>query len=428
MFVLYNILQLVFLPIFLPFITLFVLFSPKYRDRMPARLGVGLSRKFSSQAISVNGSSTKAIWLHALSVGEVTSAVPLITGLRKKYPDSKIIVSVTTRTGKLVADNLLKSLADHILDAPLDLLPVVRRFVKYIRPDLFILIETDFWPNTLLVLHSKDVPTILVNGRVSEKSMQGYQRMRFFFTPMFQSFSYLCMQTKRDRDKMEKMGLPAQKLRTLGNLKFDTAAGHGNSTLTPPAELLPKDRILFICGSTHPGEEHILIASYSQVRKIHPELFLIIAPRDTNRSTEIQSLAVEHGLTVALRSENRAIRADIFILDTIGELVHFYALSDIAFVGGSFVQKNGHNPIEPAIMGLPVIFGPNMQDFSEIADALMSSGGATMISGQQELSEILSTLLSSPELRTGQGKAAEQCVKSQRGVIDKHLELIEQLL
>ncbi len=162
MFVLYNILQLIFLPVFLPFIIIFVLCSSKYRDRIPARLGVGLSHK-----IAQSDSSSPTIWLHALSVGEVTSAVPLVAGLRKKYPGSRIVVSVTTRTGKRVADNLLKSLADHIIDGPLDLLPVVSLFVKIIQPNLFILIETDLWPNTILFLKHKTIPTILVNGRVS---------------------------------------------------------------------------------------------------------------------------------------------------------------------------------------------------------------------------------------------------------------------
>jgi 3-deoxy-D-manno-octulosonic-acid transferase len=425
MFVLYNILQLVLLPVFLPFIILFVLFSPKYRDRIPSRMGIALGRKISN---SGPVSPAKTIWLHALSVGEVTSAVPLLAGLRKTYPDSRIIVSVTTRTGKGVADNLLKSIADHVIDGPFDVLPVVSHFVKHIRPDLFILVETDLWPNTLLFLKNKNIPTILVNGRISQESMAGYKRLHFFFNPMFQSFSYLCLQTKHDRDNMEAIGLPPEKLQTLGNLKFDTMAKKANPTLKTVTGLLPEGRTLFICGSTHPGEEKILIDCYAQVRKTYPELFLIIAPRDTNRSSEIRSVAEKYHLRVSLRSELSSTSADMFILDTIGELIHFYALCDIGFVGGSLVNKGGHNPIEPATMGLPVIFGQNMQDFSEIAEALISSGGATKVSDGHELAEIISKLLSSPELRTRQGKAAQQCVESQRGVIDKHLELIRQLL
>lgn len=425
MFVLYNILQLVLLPVFFPFIILFVLFSPKYRDRFPSRMGIGLGRKISDSGAAP---PAKTIWLHALSVGEVTSAVPLIAGLRKRYPNSRIIVSVTTRTGKGVADNLLKSIADHVIDGPFDILPVVSHFVKHIRPDLFILIETDLWPNILLFLKNKNIPTILVNGRISQDSMAGYKKLHFFFNPMFQSFSYLCLQTKHDKDNMQAMGLPPEKLRTLGNLKFDTIAGKANPSFNSVTGVLPEDRIILICGSTHPGEEKILIDCYAQVRKTYPELFLVIAPRDTNRSSEIRSIAEKYHLRVSLRSEQSSTSADMFILNTIGELIHFYALCDIGFVGGSLVSRGGHNPIEPATMGLPVIFGQYMQDFSEIAEALINSGGATMVSDGHELAEIISKLIASPGLRTRQGQAAQQCVKSQRGVIDKHLELIRQLL
>ena len=432
MLVLYNILQLVLLAVFLPFIALFVLLNPKYRDRIPARLGLGLARRISEYKPSNNGASRQTLWLHALSVGEVTSAVPLVTGLRKAYPLSRIIVSVTTRTGKRLADKLLRSSADHIIDSPLDILPVIAFFIKYIQPNLFILVETDFWPNTLLFLQQKRVPTLLVNGRVSEKSMDGYRRLRVFFVPMMQSFSFLCMQTEYDCKKMADLGVPPEKLRTLGNLKFDTVIGqlteHARPELKPAADILPRNRILFVCGSTHPGEEKILIDCYCQMRKTHPELFLIIAPRAPGRSTEIQALAAVHDLTATLRSGNGGAGTDLFILDTIGELIDFYALSDIAFVGGSLVMQGGHNPIEPAIMGIPVIFGPNMQDFSEIADTLQSAGGATMVSSQCDLTELLRRLLSSRDMRARQGLAARQCIEKQCGVIDKYLELIRRVL
>jgi 3-deoxy-D-manno-octulosonic-acid transferase len=428
MFLLYNIVQLVFLAVFLPFITLFVLFSSKYRVRIPARLGFGLGRRISMPGLAKDGPPAQTIWLHALSVGEVTSAVPLLAGLRKTYPDKRLIVSVTTHTGKKIAAELLGTIADHVIDGPLDLLPVVARFVKKIRPDLFILVETDLWPNTLLLLKHRNIPTILVNGRVSRESLAGYRRWRFFFTPMFQSFSFLCMQTQRDRNNMESLGLPPEKLRTLGNLKFGATPGTTASSPPLAAGLLPKDRIIFICGSTHPGEEAILIDCYCQVRKTYPELYLIIAARDTNRSAELSALARDHQLTVSLRSENRATSADMLILDTLGELNRFYALADIAFVGGSLVTIGGHNPIEPASMGLPVLFGPHMQNNSEIADALISCGGATQVSSRLELVDLLSQLLASADLRTRQGQAAQRCVESQGGIIDKHLELIRQLL
>lgn len=428
MFVLYNIVQLVLLAVFFPFIALFVLARRKYRDRIRARLGFGLTHLLAVDKITTVGGKPPTIWLHALSVGEVTSAVPLIAGLRKTYPEKRIIVSVATRTGKQLADRLLATSADHIIDGPLDILPVIVRFTKVIQPELYILVETDFWPNILLFLRQKNIPTILVNGRISEKSLAGYHRLRLFFSPMLQSFTYVCLQTEHDRENLEQLGLLPEKLYTLGNLKLATQPANTNPDRTSLATLLPNDRIFFICGSTHPGEEEILIACYLQLRKTHPELFLILAPRNPDRAAEIRGLAAAQGLTATLRSSGTKSGADLFILDSIGELITFYSLAHIAFVGGSLVKLGGHNPIEPAVMGIPVIFGPNMQDFSEIATALLSVGGATEISDDYDLTELLKNLVPSPELRAAQGLAARTCIEKQPGVIKRHLALIDQVL
>ncbi|MBU1565075.1 MAG: 3-deoxy-D-manno-octulosonic acid transferase [Proteobacteria bacterium] len=424
MFVLYNILQLAFLLVFSPLITLFVACSSKYRDRVPARLSAGIAQK-----LSTCKSTARTIWVHALSVGEVTSAVPLVRGLRAKYPGDRIVVSVTTRSGKKVAETLLSSSADCIIDGPLDLLPVVQRFINHIHPNLFILVETDFWPNILLCLKKKEIPTILVNGRVSEKSMTRYQRLRFFFLPMFQCFSFLSMQTLRDKEKMEFLGISQGMLPILGNLKFATRPQQGN-TDSPSflADLLPKDRILFIAGSTHPGEELILIDVYVGLRDNHPELFLIIAPRDPRRAKEIADLAAGYNLQTSLRSHGVFLASDIFVLDSIGELVDFYALADLAFVGGSLVEKGGHNPIEPAAMSIPVLFGPHMEDFSEIADSLVSACGAVKIDSKQEISKVLSGLLNDSDRRSQMGLAAQKCVLERHDIIAKHLDLIAKFL
>ncbi len=423
MFLLYNILQVCFLLVFLPLLILFVAQSDKYRARLPARLGRGLTTKLGTEK-----RRSKTIWLHALSVGEVTSAVPLVAGLRKKYPAATIIVSVTTSTGRLVADTLLGKTADRVIDGPLDLLPVVQLFIRRIRPDLFILVETDFWPNILSCLKRRGIPAILVNGRVSRKSMARYRRLHFFFLPMFQCFSFLCMQTEGDRDKMALLGISPDRLPALGNLKFATPAAAGNGTVAMKAGYLPKNRIIFIAGSTHPGEEQLLIDSYARLRGRHPELFLVLAPRDSKRAGELVTLAGGRGLTAALRSAGTFQPADIFILDTIGELVDFYGLADLAFVGGSLVKKGGHNPIEPAAMAIPVLFGPNMEDFSEIAASLIAEGGATEIGDPEQLTGILSDLLDHSDQRSRMGQAAQRCVLRQHDIIARHLLLIDRLL
>ncbi len=422
MFVLYNILQFAFLLFFWPLLILFVA-SHSNRDRIPARLGAGLFEKLATVK-----KATRTVWLHALSVGEVTSAVPLVRGLRAKYPAARIVVSVTTRSGKKVADCLLGSSADCIIDGPIDLLPVVCRFIRLIRPDLFILIETDFWPNLLACLKYQGFPAILVNGRVSEKSMTRYQQLGFFFRPMFQCFSYLAMQTLRDKEKMELLGLLPEKLPILGNLKFATRAQDNTDSSEALAALLPKDRILFIAGSTHPGEEQLLIDCYRKLRKAHPDLFLVLAPRDPNRAREIANLAARNGLRTSLRSAAVFLPADIFIVDSIGELVAFYAVADLAFVGGSLVKEGGHNPVEPAAMAIPVLFGPHMEDFSEIADSLLKAGGAVEIDDGQKMSKVLTELLSKPDYRLQMGRAAQKCVFERHDIIANHLQLIEKFL
>jgi 3-deoxy-D-manno-octulosonic-acid transferase len=430
MLVLYNTLQAVILPVFSPLLLLFVLLHPKYRNRVPSRLGFGLRKRVLAQK-NYDFSTTKTYWIHALSIGEVTSAVPLIQGLKTKEPDCRIVFSVTTRSGRQVADNLLPNLVDHIINGPFDILPVVRYFMQQIKPSCFILVETDFWPNILRQLKKHNIPAVLVNGRVSDEALSGYKKMTFFFQPLFNSFSALCMQTEVDREKLLSLGVPPERLYTLGNLKFDTINplknGKGEAACMIKKQF-PAQAIVFIAGSTHPGEEDILIKSYLEVRKSEEDFYLVIAPRDIRRAAEIAALADSYGLTASMRSESEKSTTDIFILDTIGELSACYGLGDISFVGGSLVRQGGHNPIEPAIMQTPVLFGPHMEDFSEIAQSLIEAGGAHLVKNYQEMSTILLKLAVNEKLRTSQGRIAQQIVARKRGVIERHLQLIHGLL
>ncbi|MFT5727013.1 MAG: 3-deoxy-D-manno-octulosonic-acid transferase [Desulforhopalus sp.] len=426
MFILYNMLQFLFLVVFFPFIAIFVLCSPKYRDRIPARLGFGLRKKIN--LISTSKEKAPIFWIHALSVGETTSSEPLIRGLRKRFPNCKIIFSVTTKSGKGVADLRLTHQVDAVIDGPLDILPVVLYFHAKIQPDLFILVETDFWPNNLLLLKNKSIPTILVNGRVSEKSITGYRRIPFFFNPMFQSFTSLCMQTASDKKKIASLGLEPQKVLTLGNLKFDAPELYFKKEGVELEHYLPENKVIFICGSTHPGEEESLIASYLRVREDFPEIFLILAPRNVKRAQEIKEMASAYSLSVSMRTEPEQTSSDIFILNTIGELAACYSLANIAFVGGSLVSKGGHNPIEPASMGIPVLFGPHMEDFSEIAQSLIECDGGRTIQNEDELTQTLKAYLKAPERRENDGLSAKHFIDNHRGVIDKHLHLIQTLL
>jgi len=422
MFILYCLLQLLFLPVLLLLI-IPAIAIPKYRGRIPARLGAGLSA-----IIPAAAAGRKTIWVHALSVGEVTSAIPLLKGLRRDHPRHRIVFSVATRSGQTIARKLAVDLVDHIIASPIDILPVVALFVHRIHPILFVLVETDFWPGLLGYLRLKKIPAVLVNGRISEKSMKGYSRFRFFFRPLFCSFRYLFMQTAADAKAMKTLGVEQRRIKTAGNLKFDTHIRNYPAGTNQLQTLFPSGKILFIAGSTHPGEEKILFQVFTTLRHSFPHLLLIVAPRNPDRKKEICSLAESFHLDVECRTAMKASRSPVFLLDTIGELIDFYSLSHIAFIGGSLVNCGGHNPVEPAIFGIPVLFGPDMTDFHEIALSLLRTGGGVQVKDGNELLRTLESFLNSDSRRKKYGIAARQCISLQRGVINNHLKIINKLM
>lgn len=418
----YNITQFAILAVFWPVLLLLILVKRKYRRHLPARLGLGLAQNFPPLR---EGQPT--FWVHGLSVGEITSAAPLVVGLRTTYPKSHIVVTAATETGLSTANSLLHGVADQILSSPLDLLPVVNRFISRIQPDLFILVETDFWPNLLAALHRRHHPILLVNGRISHKSFTVYNRFSWFFVPMFQRFDHICMQTERDRQNMKDLGLIDEKLHILGNLKFAQPATTSASSLSIFRHL-PENRLVFVAGSTHRGEEQFIFQAYRELRSDHPDFYLVLVPRNTERAEEILELGGKYRLRGIKRSAELEKTGDYLLVDTIGELVDLYRSCHIAFVGGSLVAEGGHNPIEPASMSKPVLFGPHMEDFEEIAAALVAAGGALVVPEGQQLCSILKGLIADEDLRSRIGTCASACTMSQQGVITRHLELIASLL
>lgn len=424
MILLYTFLQIILLPLlFLP-LAVIILLTPKYRMRSLHRLGFGLQTKKQTG----QNKKRKTIWIHALSVGEVTSALPLVSGLRKEMPDVELVFSATSSAGAKVAEKLLHNKVDRFVAFPFDIFPVIKRFLRVIQPDLFILVETDFWPGLLSTLKAQGIPSLLVNGRISDKSIQSYRRFSFFFRPLFASFKTLSMQTENDKDKLISLDVDHRQIETLGNLKYDTALYSSSQRELPISFSLPGHSSLLVAGSTHAGEEQIILQAYKELKASFPQLYLVIAPRDINQGKEIQTLAADMQLQGNRRSQINAGGKDLFILDSIGELNGVYSYADIAFVGGSLVPKGGHNPIEPAIFSVPVLYGHHMNDFSEISDKLIQAGGAFMIHNQDEMSSTLRKLLDDPEFLQETGKAAQNCIRSQQGVIKRHLALIKEML
>ena len=429
MLLLYNILSFFFTLLLLPLL-LFIASRKKYRDRVLPRLGIGLANQLAS--LPRRAPSAPTFWIHALSVGEVTSALPLVRGLRRAYPEARIVFSVTTRSGRQVAERLLSPSVDLIIPGPLDLGPVVPFFVKTILPDLFILVETDFWPNWLHCLARKRIPLLLVNGRISQKSFVRYRRAAFFFKPMFRTFTALSMQTVADAEKMISLGVEVNKVVTLGNLKFDTVEdlGQGNAAkrLTKEDYGFKTSAPLWICGSTHRGEEQLLFQVFLDLRRAIPDLQLLIAPRNIERAGEIIAMGDQYALTCRQWTQEKHGRGSILILDTIGELAACYPMADAVFIGGSLVAEGGHNPIEPAALGVPVLFGPHMEDFAEIATELVQHGGARQVKTATALFAAIQPLFTDPALHRSMAAAALDCIMANQGVVRKHLDTITELL
>jgi 3-deoxy-D-manno-octulosonic-acid transferase len=286
-------------------------------------------------------------------------------------------------------------------------------------------VETDFWPNWLAQLHQHNIPSLLVNGRISVRACASYRRFAFFFRPMFQCFTLLTMQTEEDRNKLLSLGIPAERVKVLGNLKYEIPAQQNT-----PADLKAayQGRLLWVCGSTHPGEEALLLAVFQKICQQGLELHLLLAPRQISRSSQVLQIAQGLGLTAELRSRrDRRTCPPVVILDSLGELAGCYALARLAFIGGSLVAEGGHNPIEAAVQGVPVLFGPHMEDFIEIAQALLASGGAEQVTAAS-LQERVTSLLTDSQCHARMSQAAQDLVAQQGGHVQGHLQQIKTFL
>ncbi|MDR3629370.1 MAG: 3-deoxy-D-manno-octulosonic acid transferase [Desulfocapsaceae bacterium] len=417
MIIIYNIAQILLIILVWPLIALTIAVRPRHWGHILKRLGWGLCPDRRKEP------GKKTVWVHALSVGEVTSSLPLVAGIRKDL-DVELVFSATTRTGTRMAAEIIAPHVDRLIPYPIDIIFVILHFIRIIRPDLFILVETDFWPNQLAALQRKKIPTLLVNGRISGKSMDSYRRFGFFFRPLFNSFSALGMQTAEDGRRLTAMGIDAGKIVNLGNLKFDSQP---SSVIESGGNWPSAIRIL--AGSTHRGEEEMLMLAYGELKKAGRNLSLVIAPRDIARSPEVVRLATSLGLETSCRSQGWPDhQPDLLILDTIGELAACYRTCDIAFTGGSLVDEGGHNPLEPAVAGVPVLFGPHMEDFAEVASEMIAAGGAIRVADADALFHSLERLVDDSALRQATGQAAAAYVRGKQGVVGNHLDLIRKYL
>jgi 3-deoxy-D-manno-octulosonic-acid transferase len=390
--------------------------NPDYRRRWKERFG------FPDKITSHD----RIIWLHAVSVGEVQVSRPLVNGLLEEYPDYKILITTMTPTG---ADSVNQYFSDSVkhLYLPYDLPVAVKHFISVIEPSILIVMETELWPNLFHYCHKKDIPIIVINARMSEKSAKGYRRFSSLIRPMLENVSLVVAQGKKDAERMIALGVDKDKISVTGNLKFDINLPH---SVTEQAQALRRylsvNRPVWIAASTHEGEEKIILDAFDKVLQQQPQCLLLIVPRHPGRAAAVRELCTKRNLKVLSKSDNRECdeNVKVFILDTLGELPMYYAAADVAFVGGSLTEIGGHNMLEPACLGLPVIMGPHVFNFQEISQLLLDEGAAWKVSNADELSGRVSSLLADANLRHSIGERGRGVVLKNRGNVEKIMELI----
>ena len=375
-------------------------------------------------------SNEKSVWIHALSVGEVISALPLVDTIRKRYPSRSIVFTVKTEQGMKVARDRIGSKVNKLLPMPLDCWWSIGRLVNYIQPSVLLLVEGDIWPGLLSLLKKRGVKVILVNGRISPRTFRSYKRFRFFAKKLLGYLELCLMQSDLDKDRLLGIGLPSEKTATVGNIKFDRAwtpmDDKEHDYWSERLHLSPGNRI-WVAGSTHEGEDEILLETFKRLNNRFPELVLIIAPRKIERAEDVFRLSVRAGFVTLRRTD---IESDdghpyqILILDTIGELGRIYGLADVSFVGGSMVPVGGHNLLEPASFGCPVLFGIYTHNFLLMSQLLMEAGGGKKINGSEDLFVTVQELLSDPVGSKRMGARARKFVEKNSGAVERVMEHI----
>jgi len=424
MYALYSTLIVLFFLLVSPYLAYQAIRYRKYIRSLRQRLGY--------LPLSFNLDSDESIWIHAVSVGEVLTARALLPELRERYPKLRLFLSTTTMSGHEIARGNLQYV-DEVFYFPFDLGFIVRRTLRLVKPRLFVMMETEIWPNLLRECARSGVRTVLVNGRISSRSYPRYRMARPFFRRVLRHVDRFCMQSEESARRIVEVGADRSRVVVTGSLKFDSldipGAAPGRNRVLRYFRI-PPGRPVLIAASTLKGEEEPVLEAFSRIRATMANALLVIAPRKPERFGEAERLARRTGFSVARRSELRVDaepRQDIVVLDTIGELAQLYQVATAVFVGGSLVDAGGHNILEPAVFGKPIVFGPYMQNFAEIAQTFLDNAAAIQVTSGHELGPALLGLLGDPVRRASLGAAARALVEANRGARGKSLAAIAQV-
>ncbi|MDM3872295.1 lipid IV(A) 3-deoxy-D-manno-octulosonic acid transferase [Porticoccus sp. W117] len=391
--------------------------APAYRKRWGERFGFVPRLK-----------ADKVIWVHSVSVGETLAAVPLIKQLQQRYPNAQLVVTTMTPTG---SERVVASFGDSVYHvyAPYDLPDVVARFLKRVQPDVLVIMETELWPNLVLGCAKRDIPVVVANARLSQKSADGYAKMPALMQSLLANISAVAAQHSDDGQRFLDLGLPEKSLSITGNIKFDLLL---TDDVRQKANDLKQQwrgdnqRPVWLVASTHRGEDEVILDSFQELLKYHDDLLLVLVPRHPERFDEVAQLCESRKLTVTRRSEAVApADSQVLLGDTMGELLAFCGASDVVFMGGSLVPVGGHNLIEPAAWGVPVLSGSHLFNFAEASRLLLSAEGMVVCDNSEQIAAEMESLLNDPQRRVAMGEAAQAVAEQNRGALQRLMTVIE---
>lgn len=428
MYLVYSFLTLLVFVIVSPYFLYQAIRYNKYIGSLGQRLGY--------LPIAFNVDGEESIWIHAVSVGEALTARALAADLKARYPRLELFLSTTTIGGQQVARRNVQHV-DGVFYFPFDWAFIVRRTLNIVRPRVFVMMETEIWPNLLRICRARGVKTVLINGRISSRSYPRYRLIRPFFRRVLADVDHFCMQSEESARRLVDLGADPSRVSVTGSLKFDSLEMPAPVSHRKPRERvlrffrLSPHRVVLVAGSTVRGEETAVLRAFSRLKATSPSALAILAPRQPERFGEVERIARDAGFVTARRSDlpiDTEPRADVVVLDTIGELAQLYQLATVVFVGGSLVDNGGHNILEPAIFGKPILFGPYMQNFREIRDAFIANDAAVQVASDRELEEAMVTLVTDPVRRARLGAAARALVEANRGAKEKTMAAIADVL
>ena len=404
----------------LPLLPLWLMLRPRFRSGLGQRFGCFAA----SELQPVMGA--RPVWIHAASVGETFAAAALIAALKAKSPRLKIALSTFTDTGNEIARH--RAGADAVIFLPLDHPLFVRRALAKLDPSVLIIVETEIWPNLLRQAARRGIPVLLLSGRLSERALNRYLKLRGFFRSALRCFAVCGMQSDSDARRIASLGADAARIVVTGNLKQPALQGSNGKAKAESGDagVAEKKRPLVVAGSTHSGEEAIMLEVFRALKNRFPDLQLALAPRHPERFAPVEKLLQHSGVSFDTKSRLTGVSfpRDVLLVDTLGDLRTLYAVGDIAFVGGSLVDAGGHNVLEPALLKKPVLFGPYMGNFATIADQMKRSGGGIEVRDHSEMVRELAALLNDPAKRRSAGEKAYEAARGDGAAVERSLELL----